>query len=96
VEVPKLIELIAQHHVSHLLSLPLYALLLEQAKPEQLTSVPSLSRVRLVQASWLNVTLTWQKHLCLTNMAQQKEQFGAVYTIAALRNSDVRIRAPLR
>jgi len=27
-------------------------------------------------------------------MAQQKEQFGAVYTIAALRNSDVRIRAP--
>jgi len=25
-------------------------------------------------------------------MAQQKEQFGAVYTIAALRNSDVRIR----
>lgn len=39
-EVPKLIELIAQHHVSHLLSLPsLYALLLEQAKPEQLVSL---------------------------------------------------------
>jgi amino acid adenylation domain-containing protein/thioester reductase-like protein len=39
-EVPKLIELIAQNHVSHLLSLPsLYALVLEQAKPEQLVSL---------------------------------------------------------
>ncbi|NEU75705.1 non-ribosomal peptide synthetase [Hassallia byssoidea VB512170] len=38
-EIPKLLELIAQNHVSHLLSLPsLYALLLE-SKPEQLTSL---------------------------------------------------------
>ncbi len=39
-EVPKLIELIAQNHISHLLSLPsLYALILQQAKPEQLVSL---------------------------------------------------------
>ncbi|MBW4500881.1 MAG: amino acid adenylation domain-containing protein [Scytonema hyalinum WJT4-NPBG1] len=39
-EVPKLIEFIAQNHISHLLSLPsLYALLLEHAKPEQLNSL---------------------------------------------------------
>lgn len=38
-EIAKLVELIAQNHVSHLLSLPsLYSLLLE-AKPEQLTSL---------------------------------------------------------
>jgi amino acid adenylation domain-containing protein/thioester reductase-like protein len=42
-EVPKLIELIAQNHVSHLLCLPsLYALLLEQTKPEQLVSLRSV------------------------------------------------------
>ena len=39
-EIPKLVEFIAQNCVSHLLSLPsLYALLLEQSKPEQLTSL---------------------------------------------------------
>ncbi|MBN3942856.1 amino acid adenylation domain-containing protein [Nostoc sp. NMS9] len=39
-EIPKLVELIAQNHVSHLLSLPsLYALLFQEAKPEQLTSL---------------------------------------------------------
>jgi len=37
---PKIVELIAQHHISHLLSLPsLYALILEQAKTEQLASL---------------------------------------------------------
>jgi amino acid adenylation domain-containing protein/thioester reductase-like protein len=39
-EVPKLVELISQNRVSHLLSLPsLYALILQQAKPEQLNSL---------------------------------------------------------
>lgn len=39
-EIPKLLELIVKNHVSHLLSLPsLYTLLLEEAKPEQLTSL---------------------------------------------------------
>ncbi|MEH2238964.1 non-ribosomal peptide synthetase [Nostoc sp.] len=39
-EIPKLLELIVQNHVSHLLSLPsLYAILLEEAKSEQLTSL---------------------------------------------------------
>jgi amino acid adenylation domain-containing protein/thioester reductase-like protein len=39
-EVPKLIELILQNRISHLLSLPsLYALILQQAKPEQLSSL---------------------------------------------------------
>lgn len=39
-EVPKLVELISQNSVSHLLSLPsLYALILQQAKPEQLNSL---------------------------------------------------------
>lgn len=39
-EVPKLIELISQNGVSHLLSLPsLYALILQQAKSEQLNSL---------------------------------------------------------
>ncbi|MBD2508881.1 amino acid adenylation domain-containing protein [Nostoc muscorum FACHB-395] len=39
-EVPKLIELISQNSVSHLLSLPsLYALILQQAKPENLNSL---------------------------------------------------------
>jgi amino acid adenylation domain-containing protein len=39
-EISKLVELIAQNQVSHLLSLPsLYALLLQEAKPEQLKSV---------------------------------------------------------
>ncbi|MBH8561812.1 amino acid adenylation domain-containing protein [Nostoc sp. CENA67] len=39
-EVTKLVELLSQHHISHLLSLPsLYALILQQAKREQLTSL---------------------------------------------------------
>ncbi|MEH2037882.1 non-ribosomal peptide synthetase family protein [Nostoc sp.] len=39
-EVTKLVELISQNRVSHLLSLPsLYALILQQAKPEQLNSL---------------------------------------------------------
>ncbi|BAY10179.1 non-ribosomal peptide synthetase family protein [Calothrix sp. NIES-2098] len=39
-EVLKLIELISQNRISHLLSLPsLYALILQQAKPEQLNSL---------------------------------------------------------
>ena len=39
-EVTKLVELISQNHISHLLSLPsLYALILQQAKPEQLNSL---------------------------------------------------------
>ncbi|MDJ0732572.1 MAG: amino acid adenylation domain-containing protein [Nostocaceae cyanobacterium] len=39
-DVPKLIELISQNHISHLLSLPsLYALILQQAKPENLNSL---------------------------------------------------------
>ena len=39
-DIPKLLELIVENHVSHLLSLPsLYAILLEEAKPEQLTSL---------------------------------------------------------
>jgi len=39
-EIPKLVELIAQNHVSHLLSLPsLYAFLFQEAKPEQLISL---------------------------------------------------------
>jgi amino acid adenylation domain-containing protein/thioester reductase-like protein len=39
-EVTKLVELIAEHRISHLLSLPsLYALILQQAKPEQLNSL---------------------------------------------------------
>ncbi|MBW4564794.1 MAG: amino acid adenylation domain-containing protein [Mojavia pulchra JT2-VF2] len=39
-EVPKLVELISQNRISHLLSLPsLYALILQQAKPEQLNSL---------------------------------------------------------
>ncbi|MBW4630833.1 MAG: amino acid adenylation domain-containing protein [Iphinoe sp. HA4291-MV1] len=42
-EIPKLVELIAQNHISHLLSLPsLYALLLQETKPEQLTSLCSV------------------------------------------------------
>ncbi len=42
-DVPKLIELITQHQVSHLLSLPsLYSQLLELAKPEQLTSLRTI------------------------------------------------------
>ncbi|QDL10791.1 non-ribosomal peptide synthetase [Brasilonema octagenarum UFV-E1] len=42
-EIPKLVELIVQNHVSHLLSLPsLYALLLEETKSEQLTSLRSV------------------------------------------------------
>ena len=37
---PKIVELIAEHRISHLLSLPsLYALILEQAKTEQLASL---------------------------------------------------------
>ncbi|MDZ8257275.1 amino acid adenylation domain-containing protein [Nostoc sp. ChiQUE01b] len=39
-DIPKLLELIVQNHVSHLLSLPsLYTILLQEAKPEQLTSL---------------------------------------------------------
>ncbi|WP_413173254.1 amino acid adenylation domain-containing protein [Anabaena azotica] len=39
-EVPKLVELISQNRISHLLSLPsLYALILQQAKPQQLNSL---------------------------------------------------------
>ncbi|KOP26728.1 amino acid adenylation protein [Hapalosiphon sp. MRB220] len=39
-EVPKLVELISQNRISHLLSLPsLYALILQQAQPQQLTSL---------------------------------------------------------
>ncbi len=39
-DLPELIELIAENHISHTLSLPsLYALLLEQAQPEQLASL---------------------------------------------------------
>lgn len=39
-DIPKLLELIVENHVSHLLSLPsLYTILLEEAKPEQLTSL---------------------------------------------------------
>ncbi|HLO85960.1 MAG TPA: amino acid adenylation domain-containing protein, partial [Nostocaceae cyanobacterium] len=39
-EVTKLVELISQNRISHLLSLPsLYALILQQAAPEQLTSL---------------------------------------------------------
>jgi len=39
-DVPKLLELIIQNHISHLLSLPsLYSLLLEQPKTEQLVSL---------------------------------------------------------
>ncbi len=39
-DIPKLLELIVQNHVSHLLSLPsLYTILLEEAKPEQLASL---------------------------------------------------------
>ncbi|QSJ14562.1 amino acid adenylation domain-containing protein [Nostoc sp. UHCC 0702] len=39
-EVPKLVELIFQNRISHLLSLPsLYALILQQAKPQQLNSL---------------------------------------------------------
>lgn len=42
-EIPKLLELITENHVSHLLSLPsLYALLLESAKSEQLTSLSTV------------------------------------------------------
>ncbi|MEQ9237073.1 non-ribosomal peptide synthetase family protein [Coleofasciculus sp. E2-BRE-01] len=42
-DVPQLIELIAKQHISHLLSLPsLYSLVLEQAKPEQLTSLRTI------------------------------------------------------
>lgn len=42
-EVAKLIELISQHRVSHLLSLPsLYALILQQAKPEQLENLRTI------------------------------------------------------
>lgn len=39
-EVPQLVDLISQNRISHLLSLPsLYALILQQAKPEQLNSL---------------------------------------------------------
>jgi len=39
-EVPKLVELISQNRISHLLSLPsLYALILQQAQPEKLNSL---------------------------------------------------------
>lgn len=39
-DIPKLLELIVENHVSHLLSLPsLYTILLDEAKPEQLTSL---------------------------------------------------------
>ncbi|MEH2060565.1 MAG: amino acid adenylation domain-containing protein [Nostoc sp.] len=42
-EVPKLIELIFQNRISHLLSLPsLYDLILQQAKPEQLSSLSAV------------------------------------------------------
>ena len=42
-EVPKLVELIHQNHISHLLSLPsLYALILQQAKREQLASLHTI------------------------------------------------------
>ncbi|OUL18944.1 hypothetical protein BV372_33785 [Nostoc sp. T09] len=42
-EVAKLVELIHQHHISHLLSLPsLYALILQQAKREQLASLKTI------------------------------------------------------
>ena len=42
-EVTKLVELIHQHHISHLLSLPsLYALILQQAKREQLASINTI------------------------------------------------------
>ena len=42
-EITKLLELIHQHHISHLLSLPsLYALILQQAKSEQLASLRAI------------------------------------------------------
>jgi amino acid adenylation domain-containing protein len=42
-EIAKLIDLISQHHVSHLLSLPsLYTLILQQAKPEQLENLHTI------------------------------------------------------
>ncbi|MEH2128455.1 non-ribosomal peptide synthetase family protein [Nostoc sp.] len=42
-EVTKLVELISQNRVSHLLSLPsLYALILQQAKPEELNSLRAI------------------------------------------------------
>ncbi|MDZ7959079.1 MAG: amino acid adenylation domain-containing protein [Aulosira sp. DedQUE10] len=42
-EVTRLVDLINQHRISHLLSLPsLYALILQQAKPEQLTALNTI------------------------------------------------------
>lgn len=42
-DIPKLLELIIENHVSHLLSLPsLYTILLQEAKPEQLTSLRTI------------------------------------------------------
>jgi amino acid adenylation domain-containing protein len=42
-DIPKLLELIVQNHVSHLLSLPsLYSILLQESKPEQLTSLRTI------------------------------------------------------
>ncbi|MFP4120962.1 MAG: amino acid adenylation domain-containing protein [Coleofasciculus sp.] len=71
-DVPKLIELMTQNHISHLLSLPsLYLLLLEQAKLEQLTSL----RTVIVAGESCSKELV-QRHLDLKLEASLFNEYG--------------------
>ena len=71
-EIPKLVELIAQNRVSHLLSLPsLYALLLEQSKPEQLTSL----RIVIVAGEHCPTELV-QRHYQLKSETSLFNEYG--------------------
>ena len=71
-EVPKLLELIDQNHISHLLTLPsLYALLLEQAKPEQLISLRTL-----IVAGEACPTELVQRHLKLSSETSLFNEYG--------------------
>ncbi|MHC5777988.1 amino acid adenylation domain-containing protein, partial [Nostoc sp.] len=71
-EVPKLVELIDQNHISHLLTLPsLYALLLEQAKPRQLISLRTL-----IVAGEACPTELVQRHLKLSSETSLFNEYG--------------------
>ncbi|MEH2448299.1 MAG: amino acid adenylation domain-containing protein [Nostoc sp.] len=62
-DIPKLLELIVENHVSHLLSLPsLYTILLEEAKPEQLASL----RTVIVAGESCPVELVQRHHQLLS------------------------------
>ncbi|MEH2406856.1 non-ribosomal peptide synthetase [Nostoc sp.] len=62
-DIPKLLELIVENHVSHLLSLPsLYTILLEESKPEQLASL----RTVIVAGESCPVELVQRHHQLLS------------------------------